>query len=261
MSPTRSASFSQNRLFDYGYRLTSRYAYQEGPTLGAAMAISGAAVNPNRGHHSSAATAFLLTIFNVRLGWWIGNPRLDSWRHSDPPMGIAYVISDLMGKSDINSDYVCLSDGGHFDNMGLYELIRRRCHYIILGDAEQDANTTHQGLANAIRRCWIDFGVKIEAGFEPLNQGDKHLQTRTSVFTITYPEDLNATGTLVYVKSSMRGNLPIDIEEYHAQNPEFPQESTSDQFFNEAQFESYRKLGYHALDDFEFALPGMVDKD
>src|SRR5690606_35921431 len=68
---------------------------------------------------------------------------------------------------------VCLSDGGHFDNMGLYELVRRRCKYIILSDAEGDENAICEGLANAIRRCRIDFGVEIKIGTEPITDKDK----------------------------------------------------------------------------------------
>ena len=104
-----------------------------GPDLSTVMAISGAAANPNQGAHSSPATAFLMTVFNARLGWWIGNPRGQDWQHSDPRSGLAYLIYDLLGRTSTAQDFVCLSDGGHFDNMGLYELIRRRVRLIVLG--------------------------------------------------------------------------------------------------------------------------------
>jgi hypothetical protein len=259
-SPTRSASFNQNRAFDYGFRSTTDYAYEGGPTIGSAMAISGAAVNPNQGHHSSAATAFLLTVFNVRLGWWIGNPRLGSWQRSDPSMGLVYVLKDLVGKTDIDSNYVCLSDGGHFDNMGLYELIRRRCKYIILGDAEQDMKTSCEGLANAIRRCRVDFGVEISAVGNPWvvsGQPGSSAMSHVTEFKIQYPFGEKIEGKLVYIKSTFTGDEPIDIREYKMQNLEFPQQSTADQFFDEAQFESYRKLGYHSLESYKFDIPHM----
>ena len=88
----------------------------------------------------------------------MGNPRKKTWKSSDPKLGLLYLFNDLMGDTDIDADYVCLSDGGHFDNMGLYELIRRKCHFIILGDGEEDDDSSFEGLANAMRRCRIDFG-------------------------------------------------------------------------------------------------------
>ncbi len=248
-SPTSSASSSGNRTFQYGYRPSDDFSAPGGPSLGTAMAISGAAVNPNMGYHTSAAIAFLLTIFNVRLGWWIGNPRFDCWKRSSPRTGLAYLIKDLVGRSDIRSDYVCLSDGAHFDNMGLYELIRRRCNYIVLGDAEEDSTSTCDGLANAIRRCRIDFGVEIEIDVSPITNKDKETRfckAHVVEGKINYPGNPDP-GKLIYVKAALTGDEPIDLREYFMDNPEFPQQSTGDQFFDESQFESYRKLGYNSI--------------
>jgi hypothetical protein len=251
-SRTRAVSRSMKKAYDYGYRPTSEFSDPQGPNLGTAMAISGAAVSPNMGYHSSPATAFLLTIFNVRLGWWIGNPRKAYWEQSDPQFGIAYLIKDLIGKSDTSSNFVCLSDGGHFDDMGIYELIRRRCKYILLCDAEEDVKSTCVGLANAIRRCRIDFGVQIEIDLKPVT--NKNSKTGFSKQhkvkgTIWYPGDsVNApSGILAYVKTSLTGNEAVDVREYFMDNPAFPQQSTDDQFFDESQFESYRKLGFASL--------------
>lgn len=250
-STYRAAASSKNGIFQYAYRPTDLYAETGGPTIGSAMAISGAAVNPNMGYHSSAPTAFLLTLFNVRLGKWIGNPRLSSWRNTEPGSGLGYLVYDLVGKSDINKEYVCLSDGGHFDNMGLYELVRRRCRDIVLCDAEEDALGSCEGLANAIRRCWIDFGVEIKMDpteFKALT--DKNPQTgfvsrHTAKGDIVYPGD-NIPGKLLYIKTTLTDNYSVDIRHYKTANEVFPQQSTGDQFFNEAQFESYRKLGYES---------------
>ncbi|NCD71521.1 hypothetical protein GSY63_19300 [Mucilaginibacter sp. R11] len=258
-SPTRSTANNKNHVYEYGYRPTLNFAYDRGPNIGTAMAISGAAVNPNMGYHSSSATAFLLTIFNVRLGWWMGNPRLNRWKRSDPETGIAYIVKDLIGKTDIDSDYVCLSDGGHFDNMGLYELIRRRCTYIILGDGEEDPKAVCEGLANAIRRCRIDFGAEIVIDTAAITEKDKDTgfsKQRVIVNgTIAYPGDSQPSGTLIYIKTTLTAPLPTDVREYQMQNIEFPQQSTGDQFFDESQFESYRKLGYHALDGVDLNMP------
>lgn len=250
-STTRSAAESKNGIFQYGYRETPKYAQTGGPGIGTAMAISGAAVNPNMGYHSSAPVAFLLTVFNVRLGRWMGNPRLNRYGRSDPETGLAYLVYDLIGKSDINKDYVCLSDGGHFDNMGIYELVRRRCSYILVCDSEGDENATCEGLANAIRRCRIDFGVNIQIDIGKIVNADPAqglVKQHTAKGSIWYPGDGNKpSGKIVYIKTALTGNEGVDVREYKMNNEKFPQESTGDQFFNESQFESYRRLGYHSI--------------
>jgi hypothetical protein len=249
-SPTRSAAYAKGKVYEYGYRPTSVFAYPQGPMIGTAMAISGAAVSPNMGYHSAPATAFLLTMFNVRLGWWMGNPRRNTYKNSDPTLGVAYLVSDLIGKSDIDSRYVCLSDGGHFDNTGLYELIRRRCTYITLIDAEEDKDDTFKGLANAIRRCRIDFGVEITIDTSQittknaLGLNSAHVITNG---TIRYPDDTINSGTITYVKATLVGDETTDIREYQSKNSLFPQQPISDQFFTEEQFESYRQLGYLSI--------------
>lgn len=251
---THASASTAGQSFDYGYRPTEGYAYKDGPALGTAMAISGAAANPNMGYHSSSATAFLLTAFNVRLGWWMGNPRREFWKSSDPRYGLAYVIYDLLGKTSTQDPYICLSDGGHFDNMGLYELIRRRCKFILLGDAEQDDQFTCEGLANAIRRCRIDFGVEITMDVSHIT--DRQAPNRCAaqhhaIGKILYPGDPIGTpsGILLYIKSSLTGEEPLDLREYALANPRFPHQSTGDQFFDEAQFESYRRLGLHIMEE------------
>src|SRR5581483_7037403 len=103
-----------------------------GITLGTAMAISGAAASPNMGYHTSPATAFFMALFDVRLGWWMGNPRNEKkWATTGPALGFGYLFSELFAKSDQKKNYVYLSDGGHFENLAVYELIRRRCRLIV----------------------------------------------------------------------------------------------------------------------------------
>ncbi|MBB3054419.1 patatin-like phospholipase family protein [Mucilaginibacter gotjawali] len=251
-SPTRSAAYAKNKVYEYGYRPTAVYAYEKGPMIGTAMAISGAAVSPNMGYHSAPATAFLLTMFNVRLGWWMGNPRRSTYKYSDPTSGVAYLISDLIGNSDIDSRFVCLSDGGHFDNMGLYELVRRRCSSIMLVDAEEDPGNSFEGLANAIRRCRIDFGAEIVINTSQISTknalgfNSAHAITDGTIF---YPGDKTGhpSGKITYIKAGLVGTETTDVLEYHQKNNLFPQQPTSDQFFTEEQFESYRKLGYLSI--------------
>ena len=236
------------KSYDYAYRPTADYGYRNGgPYIGTAMAISGAAVNPNHGYHSSPATSFLLTIFNVQMGWWMGNPRKSYWRESEPGLGIGYIIANLVGRTSTRDKYVALSDGGHFDNMGLYELVRRRCPVILLCDAEQDGDFACEGFANAIRRCRIDFGAEIRIDISGITTRNSNgcSAVHYAVGNISYAGDRRPSGKIIYVKSSITGDEPVDVHEYGTKNDTFPHQSTADQFFDEEQFESYRKLGMH----------------
>jgi len=245
-SMLKASADSKTKSYDYAYRQTRDYAFNDdGPGIGTAMAISGAAVNPNQGAHSSAATAFLLTVFNVEMGWWMGNPRKSTWQRSEPRFGLGYIFNNLVGKTTTKSDYVALSDGGHFDNMGLYELIRRKCSFIILCDAEQDDQFTCEGFANAVRRCRIDFGADITIDISKIvNRVDgRFSESHYALGDILYPGE-SKPGKLLYIKSSiMKEDLPVDVFEYAKKNTTFPHQTTADQFFDEEQFESYRKLG------------------
>lgn len=219
-------------------------------TLGTAMAISGAAANPNMGYNSSPAMTALMTVFNARLGCWVANPRSpNAWRRGYPRLGVRYLTSELFGLTSGASNFVNLSDGGHFDNLGLYELVRRRCRFIIVSDAGADPEAKFQDLGMAIRKCRTDFGVEIEINLKELHSDKPNGQSRwhCAVGTIRYDmaTDDATVGTLVYIRPSITGDEPSDVLEYRALHPNFPQESTVDQFFSESQFESYRALGRH----------------
>jgi hypothetical protein len=178
-------------LSAHGYCDTDGFMMPEGPALGTAMAISGAAVNPNAGYHTSTPLAFLLTVFNVRLGWWVGNPRRARKRaRPGPRVALWSLLAELFAQSDSRSAYLNLSDGGHFENLGLYELVRRRCRYIIVGDAEEDPQYTFGALGGAIRKCRADFGVEITINPDSLRPAtDKPFSGGHCVVgTIRYPE-------------------------------------------------------------------------
>ena len=231
-----------------GYRGTEGYG--GGLQLGTAMAISGAAVNSNMGSFGSPATAFLMTIFNIRLGWWLGNPRHNkNWQYASPRTGILYLLRELTGETDDDSGFVNLSDGGHFENLGIYELVRRRCSFIIASDGSQDADFAFEDLGNAIRKCRSDFGVEIDLDLAQLRPDDSGLSgAHCAVGTIHYPKTSTkpeSTGVLLYIKSSLTGDEPSDLLEYRKLHEGFPHQSTADQWFDESQFESYRRLGYH----------------
>ena len=223
------------------YRPTSHY--MEGVWMGTAMAISGAAASPNMGYHSSPALTFLMTVFNVRLGHWSPNPADETqWKKHDPPFGGTYLLKELFGQTQHTSPFVYLSDGGHFENLGIYELVRRRCACIVAIDAGQDAKNQFDDLGNAIRKCYADFGVKIDIHAEDLENG------YSAIGRVIYPPDESGAvseGHLIYIKPRLTGTEPVDLLNYKNTHPGFPHESTADQWFDESQFESYRKLGHH----------------
>jgi hypothetical protein len=231
-----------------GYRETKDYAYRPvGMHLATPMSISGAAVSPNMGFFSGAATAFLMTLFNVRLGWWLGNPRhKKTWKKGGPTQGLAYLVKELLGLTDDRAGFVYISDGGHFENLAIYELVRRRCRYIVACDAEEDENFSFQGLGNAIRKCREDFGVEIDINVDQIKPDPKTGRSRAhcAVGKVYYP-DQPGWGYLVYLKASLVGDEPEDVLEYRVKHSAFPHQSTADQWFTESQFESYRRLGLH----------------
>ncbi|MBI1815037.1 MAG: patatin-like phospholipase family protein [Deltaproteobacteria bacterium] len=230
---------------DVGYRATGKYAGGN-LTLGTAVAISGAAANPNMGYHSSPPLAFLMTVFNVRLGWWAGNPaHQHAWQLAGPRFGLRYLVDELLGLTDEASAFVNLSDGGHFENLGIYELVRRRCRFIIACDGGQDGDLTFEDLGNAIRKCRTDLATDIRIDVTPLRKQADSVRSswHCAVGRIHYPDE--PSGTLVYLKASLTGDEPTDVLNYASVNPEFPHQPTGDQWFDESQFESYRALGCH----------------
>jgi hypothetical protein len=243
-----------------GFVSTRKFAYQGGGiAMHSAVAISGAAVSPSMGYHSDPAMAFLLTMFNVRLGWWIKNPRVSSLiqllNSPSPPFPLWNLFNELLGHATDMSHYVYLTDGGHFDNMGLYELVRRRCRRILICDAEQDGSNVFEGIGSAIRKCRVDFGVEIELDLGKLDPGlvppDSSPRRPTAPVhfvegSIKYPED-DEKGCVIYIKSRVTGDEPGDILNYNRQHAGFPNETTLNQWFTESQFESYRRLGYHTI--------------
>jgi hypothetical protein len=201
-----------------GYRPTEGYG--AGLGLGAAMSISGAAVSPNMGYHSSGAVTALLTLFNARLGAWLDNPREPCWQARGPRSSCWHPLKELLGRTDDRYKYVYLSDGGHFENLGVYELVRRRCRFIILCDGTADPDFRFQDLGNLIRKVRIDFGVRIEIDLSGLQRRqDGRAASHAAIGKIHYGDVDRRQGT--------------------------PHDSTLNKFFTESQFESYCELGYH----------------
>ncbi|HEY2823853.1 MAG TPA: hypothetical protein VGJ06_22615 [Candidatus Acidoferrum sp.] len=257
------------------YRATDEYAYPQNPTsalhleaggvhLGTAISISGAAASPNMGFHTSPPLAFLMTLFDVRLGWWLPNSRYDNnqlsrnYTEGGPPWSLLYLLKELLASTTDESKYIYLSDGGHFENLAIYELVRRRCRYIIASDADADFGMAFGDLGNAIRKCRSDFGVEITIDPTPVQlPPGGFARAHGVVGTIRYPNtptEEGFFGEILYIKPTITPDTPRDVLAYRSSHTEFPDQSTADQWFDESQFESYRRLGLYTMQ----MLAGML---
>jgi predicted acylesterase/phospholipase RssA len=229
-----------------------------GIALGTAMAISGAAASPNMGYFTSPATGLFMTLFDVRLGWWMGNTRFTPcWCSPGPTEGLGYLLSELVAQSDQTKGYVYLSDGGHFENLAVYELIKRHCRVIVASDADCDSAYGFDNLLALIEKARTDFGARIEIDFSKIRPCEaKQSRFNFVAGKILYdPRNPADCGTLIYIKTSMplrrekdsadENPLPDDVWQYSEKHTTFPHQSTADQWFDELQFESYRALGEH----------------
>lgn len=264
----KAESFTVSPLHAGNWRLGYRSAKQYGRnktgraiSLGTAVAISGAAASPNMGYHSSPAVTFLMTLFNIRLGWWLGNPGKagqETFGKSSPELAIGPIIQEALGFTNDRNPYVYLSDGGHFENLGLYEMVLRRARFIVMVDAGQDDAHGFQDLGNAIRKIRVDLGIPVVMGDMNIVSRDaqrlKPVENRKccAIGTIEYSR-VDGTnpmddGMLIYVKPTLCGNEPTDVRNYAETHERFPHEPTNDQWFSESQFESYRALGFHQIE-------------
>ena len=247
------------------FRPTAQYASKKSPLrdndavvkLGTAIAVSGAAVSPNMGYHTSAPLSFLMTLFNLRLGRWSPNPMLEKvWREPAPRIGLASILSELLGLTDADANFLYLSDGGHFENLGVYELVRRRCRLIVVVDSSADRPQAFADLGNAVRKCLTDFNIPIELNVRQIRSfgadtpegvsfviGKVHYSQADGKDARNKPY---LDGVLLYIKPTIVGHENAGVFNYSRMHPEFPHESTADQWFDESQFESYRILGYEA---------------
>lgn len=244
-------------------------------SIATAAAVSGAALNAHAGPHGSGglrnkAYAALLSFLGLNLGYWARNPA----KFKDPASPPSFKMPNLIwpGLHNISGrrlnekgKYVQLSDGGHFENLAIYELIRRKVKFLWVSDAGQDTKFSFEDLSSAIERVRVDFGVNIrfyDDDFDlthllpnsAISDGqaskifaDEYKLARRgyAIGTIEYPDDKqDSHGVIVYVKSTLTRFLPGDIYGYKARNNDFPHQTTLDQFFDEEQFEAYRELGY-----------------
>ena len=235
--------------------------------LGTAMAISGAAVSANMGIDTIRSLSLTLALLNIRLGYWLLNPRLIVTKR---PMRdrILDVRSPLLFKEmfsviDESSRTVYLTDGGNIENLGVYSLLKRRCPVIIAVDAEADPTMSFGSLLLLERYARIDLGVLIDLPWQAIRERtlavdkafDQVSDDQQQIILPTGPGPHcaagvihygpNEKGTLLYIKASLTGDEGDYILDYKRRNPDFPHETTGDQFFGEEQLEAYRALGFH----------------
>jgi hypothetical protein len=225
-------------------------------TVASAAATSGAAFTSNMGEKGNRTLSILFTVFNVRIGRWCTNPRRTG-RGSRSALEL--YLKELLSLPARDDHEVYLSDGGHFENLGLYELIRRRCKYIVAVTADTEGDSlvdAHGNLGKAARYIREDFGVQLHmhglAALERDAQGG--VRSWYCVGEIRYPREVDAggvpgweSGVIVVIKTGMvTAEASVDLINHWRQNPAFPYDATIDQQYDQAQFEAYRQLGYLA---------------
>ncbi|PWV95513.1 hypothetical protein DFR52_11042 [Hoeflea marina] len=241
--------------------------------LATAVAISGAAVSSSMGRVRIGLLRPTMALLNLRLGYWMPNPRFVKPVSYENPSGRpaleytrwydffrAYLIAESFGLLSDDAAKVYLTDGGHIDNIGLYQLLKRECRIIIVADAEADPAMTFGALVDAERFARIDLGVRINIKWAPIRAAalkrkenleqdvpeDSELHDcHFAIGDIDYGE--GKKGILLYVKAAVTGDEPDYVLDYERRYPSFPHESTGDQFFSEEQMEAYRALGFHAM--------------
>jgi hypothetical protein len=217
--------------------------------LGTAMAVSAGAAGPTMGVKTVKSFTFIMTLLNIRLAYWLPNP---SWvghskwwhwfLHRNP--GLSCLLTEALGTPSDRHRFLNCSDGGHIENLGVYELLKRRCRTIVCVDGGADPKFKFFDLTTLQRYANIDLNVQIDINPELLLPNKNGISKQQYVLgKISYPN--GQQGTLIYLKLAYCDQEPEYIRFYKRSVPAFPHESTADQFFNETKFEVYRALGEH----------------
>jgi hypothetical protein len=253
-------------------------------TVEAAVAVSGAAFAAAMGRQTRYYQLFLC-LANARLGAWLPNPRFvaemsrpgKDWTFPALPSRrhLSYLAREIFGIHPSTSSLLLCTDGGHYENLGLVELLRHRCRVIYCVDATGDSPPLATTLAQAITLAAEELGVRITLkdpaalvpGAAGLSlPGVSELDSRMSrslvcVADIEYPEPvrffdaegLSKTpptrhGKLIVAKTGLTADLPYQLLSYAVNNKAFPRDSTGDQWFNGDQFDAYQELGKFMAD-------------
>lgn len=226
-------------------------------TLPAVIAMSGAAISPSMGKMTRRPLTFLMALANVRLGVWVPNPRwLGDWNESEELCRRSlrprpsYLFRELFGLNEIGAKYLYVTDGGHYENLGLVELLRRGCTEVYCFDASGvgQHQADYGALGEAIALARSELGVEIEFDEDPAELApdeETHLAKKDMIKgTIRYPD--GPDGVLIYVRNAMTAKAPWDARAHQIEDPRFPHNSTVDQLYTDQKFEAYRVLGQRA---------------
>jgi hypothetical protein len=182
----------------------------------------------------------------------------DDLRLARPHNSLSALINEMLGETTDDCQAIYLSDGGHFENLGLYEMFRRQCSSILVVDAGADETCSLFDLGNAIRKAEVDLGVTVTMD-EPMRVFARSRLEVGSAAALNAAAlgfasgrieyESGQKGTLLYIKPSYLQAIPVDVRSYGADHKSFPHESTLDQWFSESQFESYRMLGLYQMNE------------
>jgi hypothetical protein len=242
-------------------------------TVEAAMAISGAAFASAMGGATRYYEVFF-ALTNARLGAWLPNPYFvalkmanwNDWTVPDLPRvrRLNYFAREIFGIHPDTSRMLLCTDGGHYDNLGLVETLRRGCSLVYCFDASGATAPMADTLSGALKLAREELGVEIEwrhpyalvhgseTALEPSEQFSKlnALLSRSAVITgtIHYPKVGSCQahdGTLVFAQADLTSDLPYDILEFTQDDPGFPNDGTADQWFDCDRFDAYQALGHY----------------
>ena len=231
-------------------------------TLPAAVAMSGAAISPSMGKMTPRPLTFLMALANLRLGVWVPNPR---WvaaqedsdkslpRHYARPR-LLHLFKEMLGRNRVDAKYLYVTDGGHYENLGLVELLRRGCTNIYCLDASGigKGKAEYSELGEAISLARSELGVEIDFGDENLcdlkpDEVTQLAEKDVIEATIRYHGKFEGVkGTLIYVRNTMTAAAAWDARAHQLDDPRFPHNSTVDQLYTDKKFEAYRVLGAEA---------------
>jgi Patatin-like phospholipase len=229
-------------------------------TLPAAVAMSGAALSPSMGKETRWPLRFLMALANIRLGVWVPNPRkLDEFtgtgRHQHgqhrryPRPRSSYLLRELFGRNSIESTYLYVTDGGHYENLGLVELLRRGCSEVYVFDASNDDFTA---IGDAVTLARSELEVELAVDYESLKpDATTGLSSADCVSAPITFRDVDSggetlQGQLYYARLTLTASSPTDAKAYARKDPHFPHDPTTDQLYTDQRFEAYRSLGAHA---------------
>ncbi len=207
--------------------------------------MSGAAIAPSMGKMTRAPLRFLLALTNVRLGVWLPNPiRPPTTAVPANPRQVR-LLYEVAGRHRARSTFLYVTDGGHIENLGLLELLRRECTTIVCLDAAGGSTETFSTLGEAIALAASELNVRVSIDpardLEPF--GDRTNRADHAVGEIRYAS--GKTGRLIYGKALVTAESPWDVRAYAAKDRRFPATPTSDQLFSGETFDAYQALGRH----------------